>query len=151
MKLPRCDASMSIEERLIAKVKITDGCWIWQGKPNDAGYGHVTINKKTFKAHRLAYETWVGPIPEHKPHVCHHCDVPACINPEHLFPGTPKDNMQDKMKKGRAVGWQKDKTHCKHGHEFNEENTRIQKNKRQCKICSNRNALKSYHRNKETK
>lgn len=81
------------------------GCWEWNGSRNNqrGGYGQLNFRGKIKMVHRLAYELWVGPIPQGKI-VCHSCDNPPCINPEHLFIGTHADNAQDKVKKGRARG-----------------------------------------------
>lgn len=81
-------------------VKITDSCWEWQRGTNSKGYGAVKIQNKTYSAHRVSWTLFNGDIPEGM-FVCHHCDNPKCVNPEHLFIGTQKDNMQDKCKKGR--------------------------------------------------
>lgn len=77
-------------------------CHIWQLRINDAGYGHTYYNGRYTGAHRAAWIEAVGPIPPGL-FACHHCDVPACVNVDHLFLGTPADNMDDKMAKGR--GW----------------------------------------------
>lgn len=77
------------------------GCWEWAGNTLRTGYGRVSMNSKTVAAHRLAYETWVGPIPEG--HVVRHkCDNPPCINPDHLETGTHLDNMKDMVDRGRS-------------------------------------------------
>lgn len=83
----------------------TSGCWEWAGTIQH-GYGKLMLAGRNIRAHRLAYETWIGPIPEGYL-VMHSCDNPPCINPAHLSLGTPLDNMRDKVVKGRhrfAVG-----------------------------------------------
>ena len=78
------------------------GCWNWDLCLDGRGYGYSRRNKFTSRsAHRLSYYLFVGPIAEGL-FVCHHCDNPKCINPEHLFIGTQKDNMMDMAAKGRG-------------------------------------------------
>jgi hypothetical protein len=92
------------EEKLKYNYKVNEkGCWVWQGSVRKKdGYGSINIGQgKTSLVHRLAYTYWKGEIPEGM-FVCHHCDNPPCINPDHLFLGTNQDNMNDKMLKGRA-------------------------------------------------
>lgn len=78
------------------------GCHIWLGVKNNSGYGSTRTKqgRKTTGAHRRAWNEFYGDIPEGMD-VCHKCDVRLCINPDHLFLGTRKDNLQDASKKGR--------------------------------------------------
>jgi len=109
------------------------GCWVWIAGINDKGYGRFKLDGKLFLAHRAAYTIYVGEIPQGI-NVCHKCDVPECVNPDHLFLGTQKDNIQDSKSKGRHR--QLRKTHCPNGHEYNEENTYFSsKGWRYCRAC----------------
>ena len=79
-------------------------CWEWAKSRMKlrGGYGQVRIEGRTLKAHRVAYGLWVGSIPNGHC-VLHRCDNPPCINPDHLFTGTHRDNALDKVAKGRGV------------------------------------------------
>jgi hypothetical protein len=83
-----------------------DGCWIWTGPQFKSGYGWFHASGNSRGVHRIAWFLANGPIPildgSHGGCVCHTCDVKTCVNPRHLFIGTHTDNMQDKIRKGRA-------------------------------------------------
>lgn len=77
-----------------------NGCWIWVGSKDTGGYGLISRDCRTSKAHRISYQAFVGPIPDGLV-ICHSCDTPACINPDHLRAGTMKDNAIDRETRGR--------------------------------------------------
>lgn len=82
--------------------KDENGCLIWKGAKNlDTGYGIMTISKEYMLAHRVSFELFNGEIKSGNV-VCHKCDNPSCVNPDHLFQGSHKDNCVDMVKKSRA-------------------------------------------------
>lgn len=85
-----------------------NGCWNWQGWKDRQGYGHAIIKRRKVKAHRFSWMIYNAVIPAGLC-VLHKCDNPSCVNPEHLFLGTRKDNAVDKMNKGRCLYGEK---HC---------------------------------------
>ncbi len=97
-----------IEERFWSKVDKSNECWIWMGslastRRGHKGYGNFTIAKgKSALAHRFAYELTYGPIPKGM-YICHRCNDSHCVNPEHLYVGTPQDNVNDREVAGHSA------------------------------------------------
>jgi hypothetical protein len=88
-------------DRFFKKVHKTRECWIWTGTKNKGGYGVFTVSTgKTDRAHRFSYKIHKGEIEEGLC-ICHTCDNPSCVNPEHLFAATQKQNIHDCIKKHR--------------------------------------------------
>lgn len=104
------------------------GCWLWDGAWTGGGYGVLMVKAKYRAAHRASYEVHHGPIPDGIL-VCHRCDVRACINPDHLFLGTPSDNTRDAVDKKRTRNSRK--TICPRGHPYD----RFINNTRRCRKC----------------
>lgn len=115
------------------------GCWLWLGACDRAGYGHICppgglrTNVRLRRAHCASYFAFVDSIPSDML-VCHKCDTPSCVNPQHLWLGTPRENILDMLAKGRRADNRK--SHCLRGHGFTPENTGMAVGgKRFCRIC----------------
>ena len=121
-----------LEKRLFDKVLKTETCWLWKGSTL-LGYGIIGVNGKLQRVHRIYYELHKGEIPNGLV-LDHLCRVRNCVNPDHLEPVTLGTNVL------RGVGItaiNKRKTRCLKGHEFNKENTYLNKKGfRECKECS---------------
>lgn len=95
-----------LENRFWGKVKKKkNGCWEWVGALNSDGYGVIDVNGKTKRVHRIIFLLVKGISLEPEQKVCHKCDNPVCVNPNHLFIGTQKDNMSDMLIKNRASNY----------------------------------------------
>lgn len=87
--------------RFWSRVKKSDACWDWVGNSWTAdGYGYISVKRRMIRAHRFSYALHYGPIPKGQ-FVCHKCDRPACVRPDHLFLGSPRDNVLDMYGKKR--------------------------------------------------
>jgi hypothetical protein len=125
--------NMEIRDIILAKKIIVGDCWLWKIGINKAGYGHIHIDGKNKRAHRISFQVFNQKDPG-KLKVCHKCDTPLCINPAHLFLGTDLDNARDRKRKGRNATSKQ--THCKRGHILSGDNLIPNKrNRRICKQC----------------
>lgn len=80
------------------------GCWLWIGKIDKDGYGGMSYNLVYDRAHRWSYQIYTGPILDDL-YILHHCDTRSCVNPDHLYQGTPKNNSNDRVRRNRgAIG-----------------------------------------------
>lgn len=93
----------SVNDRFFSKVEKSDGCWIWKGCVNKDGYGKMGDGAgSSVGAHIVSWTLANGPVPAGM-NVCHECDNPPCVKPDHLFLGTQLDNIQDRVKKNRCA------------------------------------------------
>jgi hypothetical protein len=95
-----------LADRFWEKVTKTDTCWLWTGAANHLGYGQIAQGgadsaNKRLRATAVAWFLVRGEWPAPGAHICHRCDNPPCVNPDHLFLGTAKDNLRDAIAKGR--------------------------------------------------
>lgn len=91
-----------MESRFWPKVQKTDTCWIWIGALGHRGYGRFNVNNRSRLAHRISFEIATGAPAPSELQVCHRCDNPRCVRPDHLFLGTNLDNVRDMQAKGRV-------------------------------------------------
>ena len=114
--------------------KSTNKCWIWHGTKDQGGYGRYSVGKKVYKAHRFIYELLVGSIPEGLVLDHYKCYNKSCVNPDHLKPVTPKENV---LNCESPVAKNSKKRYCDNGHIFDENNTKHRKDgTRYCLACS---------------
>lgn len=109
-------------------------CWLWTGYKTARGYGHFAVHRKVGNAHRYAYELLIGLVPNGL-HLDHLCRNPSCVNPGHLEPVTPKENLRRSPLTVPSIN--AGKTHCPLGHPYDEANTCISpsSSSRECRAC----------------
>lgn len=125
------------EQRFFEKVMPVpeSGCWMWIGSDSGyGGYGSFYYKERLTRAHRAAYDMFVGPIPDGLT-IDHLCRVPCCVNPKHLEAVTQRENNMRSPTVVSALNARK--THCPKGHEYSEQNLRRAKYGRMCRICHN--------------
>ncbi len=116
-------------------VVLENGCWEWTDFVGSRGYGRFSFLGKRLPAHRWAFQFFKHVLPD-KIFVCHSCDNRKCVNPDHLWAGTQKENIHDMIRKGRANHQITPPiTHCKRGHEFAVVGFYLNGTMRHCKAC----------------
>lgn len=112
------------------------GCHLWTGATAGAGYGVLSVGGRMVYAHRFSYEYETDTTIPPGLTIDHLCRVPACVNRDHLEVVTQKENLRRSTAVQAMKAWAATITHCPKGHEYTTENTRVNRGKRHCKICT---------------
>lgn len=132
------DLSAADLDRFWRQVQKGPDCWLWTGTRTTAGYGQFNLHDRHWQAHRVAWQLTNGPIPDGL-WALHHCDVPHCVRPDHVFLGTHTDNMRDAADKHRTRNgpMANPPTHCAKGHPYAEFGVRYGRERHLfCHVCS---------------
>ena len=143
----RC-AMKPMLDRFLERVVRTSGCWWWVGRRNELGYGHIETSGKEMRSNRMSWILATGRNPGNL-HVLHVCDNPSCVRPGHIYLGTHQQNMRDVAERRR--GGNAKKTHCKNGHAFSPENTKMAYARRWCIVCTRAAARRNAQRARDRK
>lgn len=139
----------TVSERLFARRFITNtGCWLWTGRLTRKGYGQISVGNGMKQVHRVAYQEFVGPIPDGLT-LDHLCRVRHCFNTDHLEPVTLRENtLRGETITAKNIA----KTVCPQGHPYDTENTRIYRGGRHCRTCGRLHSArwKQQHRERST-
>ena len=134
------------QRRFFDKIAVGDECWEWTAKTSREGYGHFSLRSREYLAHRISYEYFVGTISDGLT-IDHLCRNPGCVRPDHLEAVTMRENV---LRGDGPTARNARKTHCIHGHPFDEKNTHLLKDgRRHCRACCNARKLRAYYARKK--
>lgn len=137
-----------VDQLFWSKVSKTDRCWVWRGFLSEGGYGYFSFRAKSYLVHRFSWELANGVAVPSGQQVCHVCDNPKCVRPDHLQLGTARDNQADRRRKETTRLRDADKAYfrrvkddeCWRGHPLDEKNTYVdRKGTKICRTCKRLN------------
>lgn len=147
-------SDVKIPKRFWDNVEKTATCWLWKNTSKWHPYGRILVDGKRWRPHRFL-KFIVDPPADPGLFACHHCDVPACVRPEHIFWGTSDENIKDAAKKGRTWRPSLVLKKCRKGHDLSDDNVRLSTNhgypSRKCLICETNQANRTPEKAKERK